>query len=382
MSSNTAGRETAHRPLSDRLNVLCAHIHQGILSWIPPYLSEMGEILDHWFDRNPLPEVLLPLITCRAVDGTPENPKVLRACTAILSGLVGLHILDDLRLNKSRGSLWLRVGREKAAHYASAFEALSNQLWVNVVHSGDAPEAVFQTCRQGTMIALAGRNRMLSHNNRNWQAYWKTAEMTSAHPYGHLAAAGAMLATGDGPLVESCRAFGRHLGLACHLLIEYQDMWGPGEPHDNRRSDAGLPILYGLHCDHPDRAELAEIVQQDGLDRHHQRVMQILDAIDAKGYLIWAALQERKRALEALEPCPNEEGKQLLKKFLESRFEQIPAFARGDAENLPDDKKVKVPGPQFDPEELSNGVLCLSYRSIGLGLRHQIRQTPLEPPGI
>lgn len=381
MSLAAADRGTIQRPVGDRLNVWCAHVHQGLLSWIPPYMRELGEILDDWFIRNPLPEIVLPLITCRAVDGDPENPKVLRACTAILPGLVGLQILDDLRLNNGPDSLWLKTGRERAAHYAYAFAALSNQLWVNVVHAGDVPEEIFQICRHSTMIGLAGRNRMLSGYNRNWEAYWKTAEMTSAFPCGHLAAAGAMLAMAHDPLVEFCRAFGRHLGLVHHLLIEYQRMWGSGARPFSRSREAVLPVIYGLHCDHPDRGELGEIVRQDRLDLHHQRVMQILDAIDAKGYLIWAALQERNRALEALRPCPNEEGKQLLKTVLESRFDQIPASVKGDAEHLPDDKKVDIPCRSFDPEELCSGISSLSYRSIGLGLRHQIRQTPLEPPG-
>lgn len=377
MPSNADDRETRHRPGSNRLNILCAHIHQGLLSWIPPYLAEMGEIVDDWFSRHSLPEIILPLITCQAVNGTPEDPRVLRACTAILSGLVSLHILDDLRDANGRDSLCLKVGRTRAAHYASAFESLSNQLWVKVVHAGDASEAVFETCSQGTMIALAGRNRVLSHSTGNWQAYWKTVEMTSAHPSGQLAAAGAMLSTAHDALVDCCNAFGRSLGLIRHLVTEYQDMWGSGDHRLSGHSITRLPILYGLQCDHPHRTELAEIVRQHGVDQHRQRVMEILDAIGAKDYLIWAALLERKRALRALEPCPNEEGKQLLKAFLASRLEQISAIAGEDVENPPHAEKVKIPGPLFDPEELSDSIFSPSYRSIGLELRHQIRQTPL-----
>ncbi len=362
----------------DRLNILYAHIHQGLLSWMPPYLAEMGEILDSWFSHNALPEIALPLITCQAVDGNPEEPKIMRAAVAILSSLVGLQILDDMRLKNNRHALWLRVGAERAIHYAYAFQALADQLWIQLVRVGDVAESVFQTSHQGVMIALAGRNRALSHDNRSWEAYWKTAEMVSALPSGHWAACGAMLAMAEDSTIEACRIFGHHLGLARHLVEEYQRMWGPGVHYQIRRRDLSLPILYGLKCDHPDQAELAELIQQDRLALHEQRVMEILKAIDAKSYLIWAALQERKRALEAIKLCPSEEGKQVLETFLLSLFEPIPAFARADEFNLSDEKKVQVPQQKFDPNELSSGLPSLSYRSVGLGLRHQIRQTPFN----
>src|SRR3990172_325774 len=379
MSFNENKTEPSNPPISDRLNVLCAHIHQGLLSWIPPYLSEMGEICDNWFYRNPLPEVVLPLITCQAVNGNPEDSKVLRTATAILSGLIGLQILDDTRVRNNRQSLWMKVGMERAIHYAYAFEALSNQLWVKLVQEGDASEAVFQNYQQGMMIALAGRNRVLSHYNRNWETYWKTAEMTSAHPSGHIAASGAMLARADESLIESCRIFGYHLGLARHLLEVYQCMEEPSKHLLPCHQDVNLPILYALKCNHPGKTELADIIQQDQLALHQQRVIEILDATDAKGYLMWAALQERKRALEAVKPCPNEEGKQLMEAFLMGWFEQSTAFAGREEVNLPDEKKMEIPHREFDPKEMSSGLSSISYLSIGLGLRHQIRQTPLQP---
>jgi geranylgeranyl diphosphate synthase type I len=174
----------------------------------------MGEILDSWFSQNPLPEIILPLATCQAANGDPQEPKVMRAAVAILSSLVGLEIIDDMRLKSNHRSLWVKVGADRATHYAYAFQALSGQLWVQLVQSGDVSESVFQTHQQGLMIALAGRNRMLSHANRNWEAYWKTAEMTFAHPTGHLAASGAMLAMAVDSAIEACRTFGHHLGLA------------------------------------------------------------------------------------------------------------------------------------------------------------------------
>jgi hypothetical protein len=157
-------------------------------------------------------------------------------------------------------------------------------------------------------------------------------------------------------------------------------MLEPGVNHLTKRRDISLPILYGLKCNHPDKTELSEIIQRSQLALHERRVMEILEAIDAKGYLLWAALQERKRALAAIQRCPDEAGKRLLEVLLMGWFEQIPAFAQGGEVNLnlADEKKVEIPPQEFDPQELSSGLSSLSYRSVGLGLRQQIRQTPIS----
>jgi geranylgeranyl pyrophosphate synthase len=361
----------------DRLNVVYAHIHEGLLSWIPPYLAEMGEILDCEFYHDRLPKMIFPLLTCKAVGGEPEKPEVMRCATAILASLIGVHILDDIGKRNHHQSPWQKVGKERAAHYAFAFQAVSDQLWVSLVHDGDVTETVYQSYRQGMMIGLAGRNRSYAQNTCHWEDYWKTVEMTEAQPSGHLAAVGAMLAAADEPFIEDCRGFGHHLGLAQHILKEYEHLWKPDRWHPGRQPGMSLPLAYALKHDHPDRAELAGIVQQDQMASHQRRVADILRAINVEDYLLWAAMQERQRALEALAHCP-EQGKQLLEDYLMSCFERIPTRVREEEIEPSDHRRLGVPAHAFDPGELSSSRSILSYQSIVLGLRNQLRQTPLE----
>jgi geranylgeranyl pyrophosphate synthase len=365
----------------DRLRILYAHVHQALMSWIPPYLVEMADLLDSPHYRNPPAGVLLPLLTCRAVNGDPEDPKALRCATPVLASLIGLEILDDLSLRENPHSVWLKLGMKRATHYAFAFEALANQLWVKLVHEGDVPEALFQNHQQGVMIGLAGRQRLLSPHIPSWEAYWKTAEMADAQPFGHLAASGALLATTDPALVEACQRFGCHLGLTRHLLGIHQRLSDSSRGYPLAAATLTLPILYVLRCEHPTSAELSEIIQHDDVTAQSARVVEILDEVDAKGYLLWAALQERRRALLAIEACPDPDGRSDLEAFLLSWFEPIQEISSEAKGSPAGPDRPEPPAQQFDPRELGAGMPSLAYRSVGLGLRQQVRQTPLDPDG-
>lgn len=356
------------------LNIAIAHIHQGLLSWVPPAYIELGDILENWFQRHPLPEIALPLCAGLAAGGNPEDPRLMRSAAAMLAGIVGIHILDELREKNSPQALWIKVGAERAAHYASAFQALSGQLWARVLKDGDASEAAFQYAQQGNLIALAGRDRALREVRPDWGAYWETAEMTDGWYWGNIAAAGAVLGGGETGFAESCRDFGRHFGLAHHILKAYMAFEQP----DNPLRYNALPLLYGLQAEHPDRTELKSLVDQDQAQLHQERLRKILDQIDAKGYLMWAALEERKKAAAAISQSPNPEGQVIAEAFLNAWFEQIPGFRQSEADLEPAIRQVPLPQRDLDLQQFSAGLPDLTYRSAGLGLRQRLRQTTLS----
>jgi geranylgeranyl diphosphate synthase type I len=64
--------------------------------------------------------------------------------------------------------------------------------------------------------------------------------------------------------------------------------------------------------EHPARDELVLLVKENQVATNAERVREILDTIDTRSFMIWAALKERNQALEAISICPNTEGKQLL----------------------------------------------------------------------
>ncbi len=360
----------------DQIDILLAKTHEGLMSWVPPYLGEMREVLDLWFKQSGLPEIALPLGVCKAAGGDPGASQVLKASAAMLAGLVGIQILDDIRLRQDPEALWMKIGVERSSHFAHAFQTLSSRLWGKILQENDDALLLKETFEEGTFITLAGRDKDLSYLSESWDDYWKNAEMGSAYLPAQMATVGAMLAgVKDEKVIEACHGFGFHVGLTRHILNELINL--KVDLRHTGRGKIDLPVLYALKSEHPFKAELLKIVREGQLTLHQKRIREILEAVEAEKYLKWAALQERKRAMEALQLCPSEEGKKFLKAFLQEWFDRIPSFGSLDPKEMPIENQLKRTNSAFDPNEVRSGLVSLSYKSVGLGLRKQIRQTPL-----
>ena len=98
---------------------------------------------------------------------------------------------------------------------------------------------------------------------------------------------------------------------------------------DLKQGKVTLPLLYGLQSNHPDREELAMLVETNEFASQANRVREILDKIDTKSFLIWSALKERDLALKAISICPNQEGKEVLEAFLTGMFGDIDELLPG-----------------------------------------------------
>jgi geranylgeranyl pyrophosphate synthase len=347
---------------------------------VPAHSSELAEIIDIWFQQTRLPEIALPVGTCKAAGGNPEDSKVMHIIAALLAEWIGLEVLDDFRRKDNPHALWLKIGAERAVQFAYGLQALSGRLWAGSIADGEVDKTILFHFQEGVMLALAGWERSLQNGQYNWESYWSIAEMTSANLHAGIAVVGAALANPDDTgTIAACRNFGRHFGLVRHILCEYECLWRAELSYPGSNRKVSLPVLYALRCEHPAQAELMQIVRRDHLEIQRNRVLEILEETKAKEYLMWAAIQEQKRALEAIESCPDEEGKAFLKAFVIEWFKQIPNFAQIEKVDLPDEKKLMIPTVELNTEERGNGIAALTHRSIGLGLRKQIRETPLHP---
>ena len=65
------------------------------------------------------------------------------------------------------------------------------------------------------------------------------------------------------------------------------------------------------------------IVDGGRLCAEADRVRAILDAVGARDYLVWVALQERERALRALAPCSGEAGVAALTAYTTAIFARM-----------------------------------------------------------
>ncbi|HBB35199.1 MAG TPA: polyprenyl synthetase superfamily, partial [Cyanobacteria bacterium UBA9273] len=104
---------------------------------------------------------------------------------------------------------------------------------------------------------------------------------------------------------------------------DMESIWQPDGITDLKQGKITLPLLYGLQYHHPEREELLSIVTANEIAAHAARIKEILDHIDTKSFLIWAALKEREQALKAIKICPNTEGREVLESYITGMFGDI-----------------------------------------------------------
>jgi len=167
---------------------------------------------------------------------------------------------------------------------------------------------------------LAGQDRDLRGETRTLEDYWRTIEGKNAMAFSFICAAGAICGTGDTVLIQACRTFGHHLGLALQLFDDFEGFWKPSGLNDLAMGKITLPVLYGLSVEHEERNELQALVNDNNLAVHVDRIRTILDKIHTRDFMIWAALQERKQAIAALNPCPGQDGVTALSAYMTTIF--------------------------------------------------------------
>ena len=360
----------------ERINVILAHIHQGLLSWIPPHSGDLAEVVDDWFMQNRLPEIALVAGTCKAAGGKPEDPKLMRIMTALLAEIISMDILNDFSKKNNPQALWLKVGAERAMNYSHMLQVLFGQLCVQ--QEDDTLRPVLNKIRKSILVVVSAANRAGIKEIHDWESYWKYTEISSGHFTGALTEVGAELASGQQPIViDACRNFGIHLGLGRHIINELINFSEPGLRYPGHHG-ISLGVLYGLHCEHPHQMELKQIVWQDHLEIQRKRVKEILDLINTCDYLIWAALKEKKQAIEMIRQCPDAAGKDFLEAFTIESFSRISALDRLENVEIAKERQVEIPQLNADLDSGFTGTLALDYQSIGLGIRKNIRSKPLQ----
>ncbi|MFV1977555.1 MAG: polyprenyl synthetase family protein, partial [Candidatus Scalindua sp.] len=168
-----------------------------------------------------------------------------------------------------------------------------------------------------------GQDRDIAGITHSEEEYWLTVELKSAYVYATACETGAIVGTENNTYINSCRAFGRHLGRSMQILNDMESIWLSKGKSDLEQNKVTLPVLYGLSVDHPAKTELETIVNSSRLAVETNRVVEILNSIDTKKYLYWAALKERDEALEALAICPDPEGKEALEAYVTGMFGDI-----------------------------------------------------------
>ncbi len=305
----------------DWLKSLYPAVTQVLQDSIPDYWPQLRVILGTTCEQPMVPEAILPLAACQAVNGQAEDAVYVAA--ALVNTVASMRLLDDLEDQNRPGQLWEQVGPPRAWNYAAAAQFLSFEILNRAPLNPAIIHRISQVLGQAVLRIGAGQDRELSGLTGSIEEYWVTMEMRSGHAYAAACVSGAMVGTEDLTLIEACSTFGYHLGLAMQIFNDMESIWQPDGKSDLEQTKITLPVLYGLHIDHAERDELKSLVATHNLATHADRVRQILENVQTREFLIWAALKEREQALTALSICPDALGREALSSFVTGIFGDI-----------------------------------------------------------
>lgn len=305
----------------DWLKSLYPVVRDVLWQAVPDYWPELRYPIEGLSKGPLIPEVVLPLASCRAVGGEAQN--AVHVSAALVAAATSLRVLDDLEDRDRPHRLWDQIGSSRAWNYASALQTLSFDI---LAKAPLGPEIMIEVSRAfiDTFMHIAyGQERDLAGDTHTIEAYWTTVEQKIARGYATGCAVGAMVGTDKVAWIEACSDFGLHLGFALQVLNDLLSIWHPDGVTDLGQGKVTLPLIYGLTSDHPGRDELDSLVKSGKIASRGVRIIEILDTIDTKDFMIWAALKERDQALEAIGVCPDGEGRSALEAYITGMFGDI-----------------------------------------------------------
>jgi geranylgeranyl pyrophosphate synthase len=330
---------------------------EHLLSEVPDYWLDLKEITHAYLDDGAFPgEVVLTLCSCKAAGGEPE--VTVEVCAGLMSMIISIRILNDLRDRKKNDALHNKIGLERAMNFANAFKTIGYQIFGKLPVTAEIRKEIFQIFYESSLISLAGQDREIIGLDKTWDDYWHTAEMKASFISSATAGIGAIVSTNGRDLIQACQTYGYHWGLVAKIMNDINGVWGENDNADLKEGKITLPVLYGIYCNHPEREQLLLITRNNQISKQYEKVRSILENIDAQNFLIWTALEQREKAIDSISTCPNNEGKDALKFYLDKIF--------GNRESL---LKTNPPRKLSMVGDGSNDHIVFNYKSIGLKLR-------------
>ena len=301
-----------------------------LLSNIPSYWPEMYSLAYEYTNRDMLPEIITPAAACKSVGGKMGATNEIGA--AILAAAISMRILDDLQDNDKPEALYNKIGLPRTLNYVDAFRTLAYKILGDKCTVDKNYLVILQEFTTCYLVVLAGQDSDLKPAQLNFEEAWKIIEMKTGFIHATAAAIGAIAGTNDTVFINACKNYGYHLGLAIQIFNDIDGIWNPEGVSDIEQNKITLPIIYALNCEHKDKKALFNIVSNNSLAVNSALVLKILNDTNTKEYLLWAALQQREKAFEAISILPDNEGTQIMRAFFDSIFGDIEELTAGTAE--------------------------------------------------
>jgi geranylgeranyl diphosphate synthase type I len=243
------------------------------------------------------------LLACEATGGEAAAAAPAGAAIELVHSFTLLHddIADQDEVRRGRPTAWKLWGVGHAITAGDALYALAN-LATNQLAQHASPEIVAAALRelnQAVLDVCEGQQLDLSYEGRDdldYADYLKMVSLKTGALYRAAAAVGTQVAGADDEVVAALRNFGSVIGMAYQIRDDILGLWGDpqktGKPagSDLRRNKRSLPIVLALSIGYPglhrrlveildheitsdeDAAELAAVMEQDGIRDHCERI--------------------------------------------------------------------------------------------------------------
>jgi geranylgeranyl diphosphate synthase type I len=249
------------------------------------------------------PTLLLPIASAAAAGGDPARAVTAAAACGFL--VASFRWFDDVQDRDRDDALWARLGTGRATNLAAAALTLA---WRALAEDEATPRSALAAFGDYTVELARGQDRDLAGRAASLDDGLRTIEEKSGAAMALACRLGVLAALDDQGRAEPCARFGRHLGTTVQLLDDLDGAFHPYGLGDLATGKVTMAVLYGLTADHSARAELRAIVDGGRLAAEAGRVRAILEVIDTREFLLWSALEERRRALAALAELPRFPG--------------------------------------------------------------------------
>jgi geranylgeranyl diphosphate synthase type I len=288
---------------------------------VPEYWHQLKQINETLIGDQLIPEAALPLASCKSVGGDPKQALYISA--ALIAAATSLRILDDLEDRDRPKKLWNQVGTARAWNYAAAYQSVSFDLINRSPLKIEKKQQIIAAFSDMYLHMTYGQDRDIIGITRSVEDYWATVAEKIAYGYATGCGVGAVIGTENIDLINACRDFGFHLGYVIQIVNDMESVWSQNGISDLKQNKVTLPIIYALTTKHPQRDALISLVKSSKIASGAAAIKDILDSIDTKNFLTWAALKERDQALQALNKCPDSDGRQALEAYVTGVFGDI-----------------------------------------------------------
>ena len=282
----------------------------------------INKILQPFLLNLKKPLTVLPIGCCAAVGGNPGNAVPIAAVWE-LTHLI-MRVLDDLQDKDRSNALWERIGEAQTYNFCSLLYVQSINILNSKIRPSQEKEQILSGFIKMSRTLLEGQEIDIIESTLDFDSYWNKIEKKNAVAFSWGCLAGAKAGSINEEHLKTVESFGYHLGVILQLFDDYQGIWSPNGKGDLKMGKYTLPLIFGLVSDSTYKEKLKKIAGTPAaIKQNTSEIEMILNKINAKGFLIWTAIQEKKKAIELLEKLPSNDGSEFLSNYIEEIFSRI-----------------------------------------------------------